>query len=162
MKIRRAERADVPAIRDIYNQAVLTTTANYDYEPQSLEQQLQWFDEHTVFVAEDDSGRVLGWSSIGDYRARPGYQFTVENSIYVGEGQRGKGVGTALMPPIIEAARQQGKHAIVAVIDAESEASLQMHRRFGFQELGRLPQIGFKFDRWLDVIYMELLLDNPA
>lgn len=158
MNVRRAVRDDVPAIRDIYNDAVLTTTATYDYEPQPLDQQLAWFDRHVVFVAEAPGGQVVGWSSIGEYRPRPGYQFTVEDSIYIAGGYRGLGIGTLLMPPIIQAARELGKRVIVAVIDAESEASLRLHRRFGFEEKGRLPQIGFKFGRWLDVAYLELLL----
>jgi L-amino acid N-acyltransferase YncA len=156
--VRRARRDDVPAIRDIYNEAVLTTTATYDYEPQTVEQQLAWFDQHVVFVAETPPGQVVGWSSIGEYRSRPGYQFTVEDSIYVADGYRGQGVGKLLLAPAIDAARQLGKRAVVAVIDADSEASHRLHRRFGFKEMGRLRQIGFKFGRWLDVIYMELLL----
>ena len=160
MKIRRAERRDVEAIRDIYNQAVLTTTATYDYEPQTLEQQLAWFEEHTVFVAQDETGRGVGWSSVGPYRARPGYQFTVEDSIYVAEDCRGRGLGKLLLPPAIDAARQMGKRAMVAVIDAESEVSLRLHKRFGFEEVGRLPQVGFKFGRWLDVVLLELLLSS--
>jgi phosphinothricin acetyltransferase len=162
MEVRRATLADVPAIRDIYNDAVLTTTATYDYEPRTLEVQTAWFEDHDragmpVFVAED-GGRVVGWSSLSHFHHRPGYRYTLEDSIYVAPDARGQGVGTRLIPPLIEAAPALGAHAIIAVIDGDSAISLHLHERFGFRPAGRLEQIGFKFDRWLDVIYMELLL----
>lgn len=162
MNVRRAEPRDLQAILDIYNQAVLSTTATYDYEPRSLEAHRHWFEEHVVFVAEDGDGRIAGWSSLGPFHPRPGYQFTVEDSIYVAEDCRGRGIGTQLLPPLIDEARRLGKRAIVAVIDAESEASLRLHKRVRFQHAGRLHQAGFKFGRWLDVVYLELLLPGPS
>ena len=110
MKIRTATRADVPAILDIYNDAVLTTTATYDYEPRSLQHRIQWFDDHErigfpIFVAEDDQGKIVGWSSLSRFHDRKGYQFTCENSIYVAAHARGRGVGKLLLEPLIESAR---------------------------------------------------------
>ncbi|MDE3077797.1 MAG: N-acetyltransferase [Chloroflexota bacterium] len=163
MRVRPATRADLPAITNIYNDAVLTTTATYDYEPRTSDAQARWFEEHEresypVFVAVDDVERVVGWSSLSAYHRRPGYRFTAEDSVYVAEDERGKGVGTLLIPPLIEAAQQLRLRAIIASIDASSEASLRLHRRFGFEQVGHFRQVGYKFDRWLDVIYLERLL----
>jgi phosphinothricin acetyltransferase len=164
VKLRLATRDDVEPIRAIYNQAVLTTTATYDMEPRTHEQQLAWFvEEHErigfpVFVAETESGQVVGWCSLGRYRPRPGYRFTAEDSIYIDEAYRGQGIGTQLLPLAIDAASNLGMHAIMAVLDAESEASMRLHTRFGFKEVGRLPEVGHKFERWLDVVYLQLLL----
>jgi L-amino acid N-acyltransferase len=167
MKVRPASRADIPAILDIYNDAVLTTTATYDYEPRSLQQRIVWFEEHEkmgfpVFVAEDDEGRVLGWSSLGHYHDRKGYQFTVQNSVYVAAHARGSGLGTMLMAPLLKSALEKGWRAIIAAIDADNAVSIRLHAKFGFFEVGRFPKVGFKFGRWLDVVYMELLLPEPA
>jgi L-amino acid N-acyltransferase len=167
MKIRPAQRADIPAILEIYNDAVLTTTASYDYEPRSLQHRIQWFEDHErigfpMFVAEDDQGKIVGWSSLSRYHDRKGYQFTCENSIYVAAHARGRGIGKLLLEPLIESARKLGLHAIIAVIDATNEASIRLHARRGFFEVGRFQKVGFKFGRWLDVAYMELLLPEPA
>ena len=163
MKVRPATHADLPAILEIYNDAVLHTTASYDYEPRTLEHRVAWFEEHqknnyAVFVAEDPAGRVVGWSALNPYHARIGYQFTTENSVYVAADQRGKGFGKLLLAPLIEAARGRGLHAIIAAIDAENGVSVRLHASFGFQKIGHFKQVGFKFGRWLDVVYMELLV----
>ena len=164
MTIRPATRADCPGILAIYNDAVLTTTATYDYEPRTLEQREGWFDDHArdgyaVFVAEGEGGRIVGWSALNPYHARPGYRFTSENSIYIAADMRGQGLGKLLLAPLIEAARRKGLHAIIAAIDATNEASLRLHARFGFVHVGHFKQVGYKFDRWLDVNYMERLLE---
>lgn len=161
--VRRAALPDLPAILDIYNEAVLNTTASYDYEPRTLEHRIAWFEDHqrhdlAVFVAVDQAGRVIGWSALNRFHDRIGYQFTSENSIYVAADRRGQGVGKLLLPPLIEAARQRSLHALLAVIDASNEASIRLHAQFGFQTVGHFKEVGFKFGRWLDVIYMELLL----
>ena len=161
--VRPATHADVPSILAIYNEAVLHTTASYDYEPRTLEHRVAWFQDHMqhdypVFVAVDQAGRVLGWSALNRYHDRMGYRFTVENSIYVAADSRGLGVGKRLMPPLIEGARKRSWHAILAAIDASNEASIRLHTAFGFQTVGRFKEVGYKFDRWLDVLYMELLI----
>ena len=163
MNVRPATREDLPAILEIYNEAVLTTTASYDYEPRTLEHRTAWFEDHArgnypVFVAVDADGRVIGWSSLSQFHDRMGYRFTTENSIYVAADQRGKGAGKLLLAPLLEAAKARGLHAILAVIDASNDASIRLHARFGFVEVGHFKQTGFKFGRWLDVVYMELLL----
>lgn len=163
MKIRPATREDLPGILEIYNDAVLQTTATYDYEPRTLEHRQGWFDDHVkndyaIFVAENEAGQLVGWSALNRYHDRMGYRFTTENSVYIGASHRGRGIGKLLLAPLIHAARERGWHAILAAIDAENEASVRLHASFGFQKVGLFKQVGFKFDRWLDVVYMELLL----
>ena len=163
MQARRATSDDLPGILEIYNDAVLNTTATYDYEPRTLEQRRQWFeerqrDDYAVFVAEDEAGRIVGWSSLNPFHARPGYRFTAENSVYVAADQRGRGLGKLLLGPLIDAAQTRGLHAIIAAIDAENEASLRLHARFGFEKVGHFKQTGFKFGRWLDVVYLERIV----
>ncbi len=163
VKIRAATRDDLSAILEIYNEAVLNTTASYDYVPRTLEHRTRWFEDHMkhnypVFVAVDSGDRVLGWSSLSRFHDRMGYRFTSENSIYVAADQRGRGVGKLLMPPLIESARHLGFHAIIGVIDAANEASVRLHSTFGFERVGLFKEVGFKFGRWLDVAYMQLLL----
>jgi phosphinothricin acetyltransferase len=165
MKIRPATPNDLPAILEIYNDAVLKTTASYDYEPRTLEQRAAWFDDHAkhnypVFVAVSPAGRIVGWSSLSRFHDRAGYRFTSENSVYVAADQRGRGVGKLLMPPLIHSARQSGFHAIIGAIDAANEASIRLHASFGFERVGLFKQVGFKFGRWLDVVYMQLLLER--
>jgi phosphinothricin acetyltransferase len=167
MKIRPAQRSDIPGILEIYNDAVINTTATYDYEPRSLQHRIQWFEDHEqsglpIFVAEDTEGRVVGWSSLSAFHDRKGYQFTVQNAVYVAAHGRGCGIGKLLMEPLIDSAKKIGLRAIIAVIDAQNEASIKLHARFGFFEVGRFQKVGFKFGRWLDVVYMELLLPEPA
>jgi phosphinothricin acetyltransferase len=164
MKIRAALETDLPEILQIYNEAVLTTTATYDYEPRTLASQQAWFADHLqtgypVFVADGDQG-VAGWSSLSRYHTRYGYRFTAENSIYVAADRRGQGIGKQLMVPLIQSARQMGLRAILAGIDAENQASLRLHTHFGFEPVAHFKQIGYKFDRWLDVIFLELLLSK--
>jgi len=163
MKIRPANPGDLPGILEIYNEAVLNTTATYDYEPRTLEQRTVWYEDHVksnypIFVAQNDGGRIAGWSALNPFHARPGYRFTTENSVYVAADMRGRGVGRLLMPPLIDGARQRGLHAILGAIDATNEASIRLHASFGFEKVAYLKQVGFKFGRWLDVVYMELIL----
>ncbi len=163
MDIRAATRDDMLAVMEIYNDAVLTTSATADYEPQTLEQRLQWYDERTragypTLVAVVGSDGVVGWASLSAYKTRYGYRFTSEVSVYVAAEHRGRGVGGALLPPLIEAGRAMGLHALVAAIDAQNEASLRLHRAHGFQDRGVLREVFTKFGRWFDVAYLELLL----
>lgn len=163
IQIRPVQRLDLQSILDIYNEAVLNTTASYDYEPRTLEHRTAWFEDHErlnypMFVAVNETGQVVGWSALNPFHSRIGYQFTTENSIYIGAEHRGKGIGQLLMPPLIEGARQRGLHAIIAAIDATNEASIRLHARFGFEKVAHLKQVGFKFGRWLDVVYMELIV----
>jgi L-amino acid N-acyltransferase len=161
--VRPATRDDLAAILAIYNEAVLNTTATYDYEPRTLEHRVAWFEDHEranlpVLVAVNGDGSVVGWSCLNRYHERKGYQFTTENSIYIAAQWRGRGIGKRLLAPLIEAAKERGFHALLAGIDAENAASLRLHAGFGFVKVAHYRQVGFKFGRWLDVVYMELLL----
>ncbi|MBA3943728.1 MAG: N-acetyltransferase [Herpetosiphonaceae bacterium] len=160
--IRDATYDDVPSILEIYNDAVLHTTASYDYEPATIEARIAWYEEHIkqglpVFVA-DAGGSVVGWSTFSIFRPRIGYRFTVEHSIYVAPGRQGRGIGRALMQPLITRAREQGMHAMIAGIDAETIGSIRFHAAFGFVHVGYLKEVGYKFDHWLDLVFMQLLL----
>lgn len=163
MHIRPASHADLSGILEIYNHAVLNTTATYDYETRTLEHRTQWFEERTrdgypIFVAVDGAGKVTGWSALNPYHARFGYRFTAENSVYVAESARGQGIGSRLLAPLIDGAKTMGLHAIIAAIDAENAVSIRLHARFGFEKVGHFKQVGFKFNRWLDVVYMERIV----
>jgi phosphinothricin acetyltransferase len=159
--IRAATPADLGAINDIYNHYVLHSTCTYQEEPEPLEGRRQWFqhhgERHPVIVAEVD-GEVTGWGSLSPYHARSAYRRTVENSVYVHHQLHRRGIGSLLLQDLITRACSLGHRAIIAGIDAGQPASVALHTKFGFAEVGRLRQVGFKFGRWLDVIYMELLL----
>jgi len=157
--IRAATVEDLGAITAIYNEAGVGTTASYDLEPVTVENRRAWLAERTsrsqpVLVAEE-SGRILGYASYGTFRDKAGYDRTVEHSVYVDEGARALGVGRMLMLALLDRARGDGVHVMVGVLDAENEASVAFHRRLGFVEVGRMPQVGHKFGRWLDVLFMQ-------
>ena len=160
--VRTATDEDLLQILAIYNDVIVNTTAVYDYEPHTLEMRQAWFNTKKeqgfpVFVA-DAGGEILGLSSIGPFRNWAAYQYSVENSIYVSSAARGKGIGKLLMAPIIGAAKQLGMHTIIAGIDAGNEASIQLHRHFGFEEVAHFRQVGWKFNRWLDLKFLQLIL----
>lgn len=164
--IRRATAVDVPAIQEIYNDAVRRTIASADYDPQPLKARLIWFQEHEregypVFVAEQADETIVGWSSLSKYRERIGYRFTAEDSIYIAERLRGQGIGKLLMQPVVDAAEQMGLHAVLAVIAGHNEPSLRLHTSFGFEQVGLLKQVIFKFGEWIDVAILEKMIDPP-
>lgn len=160
--IRKATENDLAAMLDIYNDIILHTTAVYDYNPHTMDMRKQWWETKQqqgfpIFVAEEN-GRLLGFSSIGPFRAWAAYQYSVENSIYVDASARGKGIGKLLIPPLIETATQMGLHTIIAGIDATNESSLRLHRHFGFEEVAHFKQVGWKFERWLDLKFLQLII----
>ncbi|MEX0682523.1 MAG: N-acetyltransferase family protein [Dehalococcoidia bacterium] len=160
--VRPATEADVPAIRDIYNEAILNTTATFDIDPKTLEDRLAWFHEtqhpHCIIVAEED-GQVVGWASLRTFRTKPAYRFTAENSVYIHTDHRGRGIGTLLLAELVDIAKRNGFHTIIAGIAEGNPASLALHRRFAFVEVANEREVGYKFDRWLDVIWMQLMLE---
>lgn len=165
IQIRTALEQDLEAMLEIYNDVIVNTTAVYDYQPHTLEMRRQWFrikeaQGFPVFVAEED-GRVVGFSSIGPFRAWAAYKYSVENSVYVAADQRGKGIGKLLIAPLVEASVQLNMHTIIAGIDATNEASIKLHRSIGFEEVAHFKQVGYKFGRWLDLTFMQLLLKTP-
>ncbi len=160
--IRPATRGDAVSIAGIYNQAVLHSTATFDTEPESAEARALWLDEHTapqhpVLVAERGR-RIVGWASLSRYSTRCAYEATVEASVYVDESERGHGLGTALGEAILEAGRLGGAHAVLLRICTENVASLAMAGKLGFFQIGAMREVGMKFGRILDVMWLEKLL----
>ena len=166
IQIRKAVEQDLEQMLVIYNDIILHTTAVYDYKPHTIDMRREWFKTKQqqgfpVFVAEDN-GTIVGFSSIGPFRAWAAYKYSVENSVYVAADQRGKGIGKQLIPPLIEAARQLQMHTIIAGIDATNDTSIALHRQFGFEEVAHFKQVGYKFGRWLDLTFLQLMLPTPA
>jgi phosphinothricin acetyltransferase len=161
LTLREATEDDVPAILDIYNDAILNTVATFDTESQTLEEKLAWFRETThpyvVLVAERD-GEVVGWASLRRFRQKEAYRYTAENSVYVREDCHREGVGTALMRRLVEVGAANGFHAIIAGIAGDNPASVRLHERLGFEAVGTEREVGYKFERWVDVTWMQKLL----
>jgi phosphinothricin acetyltransferase len=153
-----AREDDLPAITAILNHAAATSTATWHEYPKSDTEMADWFaarkKDYVVLAARDGSG-LLGYASYGPFRAPSGYRLSAEHSIYVREDQRGIGIGKALLTALIERARAQGLHSLVGGIDADNRLSIALHQAFGFEETGRLPEIGRKFDRWLTLVFLQ-------
>jgi L-amino acid N-acyltransferase len=167
MNIRDARRDDIEGITAIYNDAVMHTTAIWNETRIDTVNRLAWLADrqragYPVLVAVDDDGSVLGYASFGDWRAFEGYRHTVEHSVYVRDGQRGKGIGRALMLALIERARQIGKHVMVAGIEAKNIESIRLHETLGFERVGYLKEVGAKFGVWLDLAFLQLTLDRRS
>lgn len=155
------------AILAIFNEAIVNSTALYDYKTRTLDSMTPWFADkqaagQPVIGVEDAAGALAGFATYGPFRVRPAYKYTVEHSVYVHKDHRGQGLARMLMRELIEAARQRGVHAMVGGIDATNVASIALHEQLGFSHVGTLPQVGFKFGRWLDLAFYQLLLDTPA
>lgn len=163
VSIRPATETDMAAVLDIYNHEVRHSTATYQYADRTLDEQVeQWRqkqrDGHGFFVAESMAKEVVGYSSYGMFRPREGWRFTCEHSVYLHEDWRGRGVARLLMPPVMAHARKRGFHAMVGVVDAANAASVRMHEAMGFTVAGVIRQGGYKFDRWLDVAFVQAML----
>jgi L-amino acid N-acyltransferase YncA len=155
------------AILEILNDAIVSSTALYDYRPRALSSMSGWFEakragDFPVWGAFDDTQRLLGFASYGTFRAWPAYKYSVEHSVYVARQARGRGVGTALLRRLIDSAIEQQKHTLIGGIDAENAASIAFHTRLGFAHAGTVKQAGFKFGRWLDLAFYQLILPTPA
>lgn len=162
IQLRNATAADVPAIRDIYNYYVLRSTCTYQLEPESLADRQAWFaahspDKYAVVVAESE-GQVVGWGSLSKFHARAGYAPTAEPSVYIAEGFHRQGLGRALLQHLIDRAKTAGFHTLIAGASADQTASLALQQRLGFTPVGHLKEVGQKFGRRLDVIYMQRFL----
>ena len=161
--IRDAAAADLPALRDIFNDAVRNTTAIWMDAEVDLANRQAWFNAratqgYPILVAEDEHGEVLGYASFGDWRPFDGFCHTVEHSVYIRADQRGKGLAKPLMAALIERAIACDKHVMVAAIETGNAASIRLHERLGFITTGQMPQVGRKFGRWLDLTFMQLIL----
>jgi phosphinothricin acetyltransferase len=164
MIVRDAVLADLPAILAIHNDAIATTTAIWDEQQVDLDDRRHWLETRQsaglpVLVAELD-GEVAGYASYGPWRPKSGYRFTMENSIYTHPDRRGRGVANALMPVLLERARAGEVRAIIAGIESTNTVSIALHEKYGFRRVAHLPEVGFKFGRWLDLDYLQLSLDG--
>lgn len=162
MEIRFAASSDLQSILKITNHAIENTTAIYEYEPKTIDWINSWFEEKQsnnfpIFVACIND-EVIGFSYYSKFRARIGYQHTIEHSLYVHQQHQGKGIGKALMEQLIKSATKNKFHVMIARIDASNKGSIAFHEKFGFEIAGTLKEVGYKFDQWLDVVYMQKIL----
>ena len=162
VRIRLAERRDAEAIRTIYNREVSDSTVTFDMVPRTLDEQVQWLDQHAgghpAVVAEDGDGHVVGFGSLSPYRPRPAYATTVEDSVYVDRDAQGRGVGKAVLQELVRLAADHGFHSVMARIVGGHEASIALHAACGFTTVGVEREVGRKFGRWLDVVVMQRML----
>jgi L-amino acid N-acyltransferase len=161
--VRDAAESDLTAILAIHNTAIAESTAIWDTEPADLANRSAWFHQHTdagcpVLVSETD-GRIAGYASYGPFRPKFGYRHTMENSVYLADGFHGQGIATLLMTELLARARSAGVHVMVAGIEAGNTVSIALHKKLGFQTVGQMPEVGRKFNRWLDLTLMQLILD---
>jgi len=159
--IRPARFDDCAAINEIYNHYVLYDTCTYQTEPDSLSERQAWFErhgaEHPVLVAEE-RGEVQAWGALSAFHPRAGYRFSVEDSVYVRHDRQHRGLGKALLGELLAAARRHGHRTVIALISADKPHSIALHENFGFTSAGVLKQAGYKFETWLDVAYLQLML----
>lgn len=163
--IRNATQQDLPAILKIYNDAIVNTTAVYDYKPHTLEDRQTWYekklnDGYPILVFEENN-LVAGFASFGPFRAWPAYQYTIEHSVYVHKDFRGKHIGTALLQALLSLADKQGYATVVAGIDASNEGSRYLHEKLGFTYAGTIFKAGYKFGKWLDLVFYQYHLQGP-
>ena len=160
--IRPYQPSDAPAVREIINDSILHTSHNYDYHPKSLEEVELLFSEKILdgfpVLVGEVHGEVLGYATYGKFRAKPGYSKTLEHSIYLNEKAQGKGLGSEMMRQLIELAKAQGYHMMIAGMDSENVGSYRFHERLGFRETARMPEVSFKFGKWLTLVFMQLKL----
>jgi L-amino acid N-acyltransferase YncA len=159
--VRPATPGDLAAVSAIYNHYVQRSTCTYQTKPESLDDRRAWFDAHDaahpVIVAERQ-GIIVGWASLSRYNPRDGYDRTVDNAVYVHHDAHGQGIGRALLADLIERAKALGHHTIIAMISADQAPSLALHDKLGFKKVAHLSEVGFKFGRWLDVVFMQRML----
>jgi len=166
MQIRDAVQADFDQITAIYNEVLTNSTAIYNDRPATLDDRIGWWKArlalgYPVLVAAH-GGRIAGFAGFSDFRSWPGYRFTVEGTVHIHSESRGQGVGTELLKAIVEQARALGKHTMIAGVDSENAASLRFLERFGFERVAHLREVGFKFNRFLDLIFLQYWITPPA
>lgn len=162
ISIRPVTENDIPEVLEIINYEILNSVSIYDYTPRSLEMQHNIIREKEIrefpFLVAISDDRIAGFGTYGDFRFKEGYRYTVEHSVYLHHEFQGKGIGKLLLEALIETARNQQKHTMIAVIDAENTGSIAFHQKMGFEITGTLRETGYKFDRWLDSVFLQLFL----
>ncbi|WP_347069814.1 N-acetyltransferase family protein [Flavobacterium sp. WV_118_3] len=160
--IRPVTESDIPEVLEIINYEILNGVSIYDYTPRTLEQQqaiiLEKETKNFPFLVAVSDGAIAGFATYGDFRFKEGYRFTVEHSVYLHHEHQGKGLGKLLLEALIKIAKEQQKHTMIAVIDAENDGSIRFHQKMGFEIAGTLRESGYKFDRWLDSVFLQLFL----
>lgn len=164
ISVRKAKNEDVFSILEIINYEILNSTVVYHYKPRTYEEQLNWFnkkleDHMPVLVAEKDS-LVIGFGTYGIFRPWEGYKFSLEHSIYINKDYRNLGIGRLIMAQLIALAKKKGYHTMIAGVDASNKKSIQFHEKFGFIEIGTFKEVGYKFNTWLDLVFMQLFLNK--
>ena len=159
MDLRDATEDDLPGILAIYNDVIATSTAIYTEAPSTLDERREWLrarqaQGYPVLVSSDDTG-ITGYGSFGDFRAWPGYRFTIEHSVHVRADRRTHGIGAAIVAALLRRAGALEKHVMIAGIDADNIASIRLHERLGFERVAHFREVGFKFGRWLDLVFMQ-------
>ena len=162
INIRPAIFSDLDTILEIINHEILHSTSIYDYEPRDFETQKLWFEEKQsnnlpILVAEFENAPI-GFASFGSFRQKEACKFTIEHSVYVAQEFIGKGVGKLLVAELIKLAKAQGFHTMIGVIDIKNHGSIAFHEKFGFKVVGTIREVGYKFDHWLDLVFMQLIL----
>jgi phosphinothricin acetyltransferase len=159
MDVRDATEEDLPGILAIYNDVIATSTAIYTESPVTLADRAEWMrarreQGYPVLVTEDETG-ITGYGSFGDFRAWPGYRHTVEHSVHVRADRRAHGIGAAIVAELLRRAASMRKHVMIAGIDADNIASLRLHERLGFEKVAHFREVGWKFGRWLDLVFLQ-------
>jgi phosphinothricin acetyltransferase len=161
IRVRSATEADLPVIRAIYNQYVLSSTCTFQLEPDTAAERLAWFqgrgDKHPVTVAEVD-GEVVGWGSLSRWKDRAAYDRSVEASVYVSADRHRRGIGRVLLLDLLDRARALGHHVVIGGACTEHPASIALQESVGFERVGCFREVGFKFGRWLDVLWLQKVL----
>jgi phosphinothricin acetyltransferase len=165
MTIRPATEGDLTEILRIYNHAVEQTTAVFEYRPHTIDMRREWFRAKQaaslpVLVADEADG-VRGFATYGPFRAWPAYKYSVEHSVYVDPAVHRQGIGSALVRAVLDEARARGLHVVMAGITSDNGVSLRLHERLGFKEVAHIPEVGFKFGRWLDLKFLQIVFDTP-
>lgn len=153
-------------ILDIFNEAILNSTALYDYKPRTIENMVSWFDTKKqngfpVIGMINEENKLVGFASYGTFRAWPAYKYSVEHSVYVHQEYRGQGIAIELMKALINTAQKHDVHTMIGGIDATNGSSIRLHEKLGFTHSGTLPQVGFKFGHWLDLAFYQIVLRTP-
>ena len=166
MKTAECAFSHAPEMLAIFNEAILNSTALYDYKPRTMDDMAAWLAAketggHPVIGAFEDDGTLAGFASFGTFRAWPAYKYSIEHSIYIRADKRGAGLGKLLLSSLIRLAEEKGYHMMIGGIDSSNEASVRLHRSLGFTHCASIRQAGYKFGRWLDLEFYQLLLPGP-
>lgn len=165
-KISSCDEKQLPEILEILNEAIINTTSNYDYKPHAIDYIQEWYahkqeGNYPLIGVFDENDSLLGFATYGPFRSKPGYKYIVEHSIYIRSDMRGKGLGKSLLKEIIRIAELQDYHVIIGGIDASNEGSIRFHENEGFVSCGLIKHAGYKFGKWLDLAFYQMILKTP-